>query len=205
MRQRALHSAAGTTRRAAADGRQRPVGQAPTRVESDDRTAPNAFDLPASPTPDHGLVPSGTSVTTVDDAPLSAIRSQRFAAVPVSHDVRLVDADCGVRLTATLTNQDEEPWGYRVPRGPAPFAGGRSTTADGELRLTPLDGEHDADGLFSDGALAPGESVRSTLAVSALGNETPRWPEGEHAFLQPLSVWTDEVAYDYNWQVTLLR
>lgn len=170
MHRRALHSAAETTRRAAADGRQHPDGQTPTLVESDGRTAPNALNLPASPTPDRGLVPSGTSVTTVDGAPLSAVRSQRFAAVTVCHDVRLTDTDDGVRLTATLTNHGDEPWGYRVPRGPAPFAGGRST-----------------------------------LAVSALGTENARFPEGEYAFLQPLTVWTDEVAYGYNWQVTLCR
>jgi hypothetical protein len=197
MRQRALHSAAETTVRHAAGSRGHP-DVPPSTSESDGRTTPSALGLPASPTPDRGLVPSGWAEATIDDAPLSAVRCQRFAAVPLCHDVRPAETNTGVRLTATLTNHGDEPWGYRVPRGPAPFAGGRSVTDEGLLRVRRAG---DEDGLFSDGALRPGESVHTTLSVTATGDA--RLPAGEHTFYQPLTVWTDERAYGYNWQVTL--
>lgn len=205
MRQRALHSAAGGTLsdgrgdRPDPDGRERPPPESTNR-DGTARAAPTEFGLPAAPTPDCGLVPSTTASAVVEGNPLSSIRSQRFDDVPLAHDVTSAPGERGVTLTATLVNESEDVWAYRVPRGPAPFAGGQSTAEDGDLAVTPVDG----DDLFSDGVLRPGESVRSTLSVSALSGPAARWPAGEHTFFQPLTVWTEEQTYGYNWQVTVV-
>lgn len=192
MRQRALHAAAGAT--ASEHSHHGP----PTVDEAVEDRRPTEYGLPAAPTPDRGLVPSGTVSTTVTDAPLSAVRSQRFDSVPLSHGLSVDRTARGIELTATLTNTGEQPWAYRVPRGSAPLSGGRFDCEDGELRVDCAD-----DDLFSDGVLGPGETVGSTLSVSAFGGTNGRWPRGEHTLLQPLTVWTDEATFGYNWEVTL--
>lgn len=192
MRQRALHAAAGAT---TADGH----GAPPTN-RADCQPTPDEVGLPASPTPDRGLVPTGTASTTPVDGPLAAVESQRFATVPLAHETAVSHDGTGTTLHATLTNEGEQPWAYRVPRGPAPFAGGHVADDEGDLRLHPPDD----DGLFSDGVLRPGESVRSTLALSAVGGPDARMPRGEHAFQQPLRIWTEAATYGYNWAVTVV-
>lgn len=193
MRQRALHAAAGAT---ASEHRHHASS---TGTDAVGKRTPSEYGLPAAPTPDRGLVPSGTVSETVPDAPLSAVHSQRFTAVPLSHDISVTETEAGIELTATITNTSEEPWAYRVPRGPAPLTGDRFHGADGELRVSAGEDEE----LFSDGVLAPGETVGSTLSVSALGGADGRWPRGEHTLLQPLTVWSEDAAYGYNWEVSL--
>ncbi|MEF8800475.1 MAG: hypothetical protein V5A38_06305 [Halolamina sp.] len=205
MRQRALHSAAGITLsdghegRADPDGHERRPPQS-TIGDGTTRAAPNEFGLPAAPTPDCGLVPSTTASAVVEDGPLSSLRSQRFDEVPLAHDISAAPSDRGVTLRATLTNQSQDVWAYRVPRGPAPFAGGRSTVGGRALAVTPVAGDE----LFSDGVLQPGESVGSTLTVSAVSGPAGRWPAGEHRFHQPLLVWNGKQTYGYNWQITVV-
>lgn len=195
MRQRALHAAAGATE---PDGQRAPG--APSMHRTEHHTSPSDAGLPPAPTPDRGLVPTGTATTAVADGPLAAVESQRFGTVPLRHEASLAVEETGTTLTATLTNTDEQAWAYRVPRGPAPFAGGSKEHDDGELRVRPL-GD---DTLFSDGVLAPGESVRAELSVSVLGGIGTSVPDGEYAFQQPLTVWTAEETYGYNWQLTLV-
>lgn len=198
MRQRALHSAAGVTR---PDSHEQSGGLPVDRSER--HRPPTACGLPASPTPDRGLAPTGTETTVVADGPLTAVESQRFRTVPLRHETALTLEAPGATLHATLRNTSEQAWAYRVPRGPAPFAGGRVESVESderELRVRPLSD----DGLFSDGVLGPGESVRSTLSIAAVSGVDGRLPRGEYAFQQPLRVWTAETTYGYNWQVSLV-
>jgi len=194
MRQQALHAAAGAT--ASAHRHHESASTASGHAES--RT-PSEFGLAAAPTPDRGLLPSGTVTTAVPDAPLAAVRSQRFESVPLDHDVAVDQTETGLELTAALTNTSDRAWAYRVPRGSAPLGGDRFPCSDGELRAR----AGSTDQLFSDGVLAPGEAVSSTLSVSALGGVDARWPRGEHTLLQPLTVWNEDATYGYNWEVSL--
>lgn len=157
--------------------------------------------LPTAPTPDSGLEPTESVTQRVDAGPLSALRYQEFSALTLTHAATVSAGDAGPRLIATLANESGESWAYRVPKGPAPFAGGRATVDDTEVRLTP---ETEPSPL-TDGVLRPGETLRSTLSVSALTGADPDWPEGEYRFRQPITVWTDEAAFSYNWGVTLIR
>ena len=168
----------------------------------EERPTPADAGFPASPSADSGLSPTETVTHTVDAGPLTALRYQTFAAVPHQHAATVSMDENGPRVVATLANDDDESWAYRAPRGPAPLAGGRASAddSDAELRAAPVDDE----GGFNDGVLRPGESVRSTVSVSALTGGEPGWPEGEFTFFQPLTVWTDKRAYSYNWQVTLI-
>lgn len=164
------------------------------------RLIPADAGLPASPTPNSGLEPTESVTHRVDAGPVSALRYQEFADLPLKHVATVSTGEAGPRVIATLADEGGESWAYRVPRGPAPFAGGRATVGDDELRASPADEPSP----FTDGVLRPGESVRSTVSVSALSGAEPGWPEGEYTFLQPLTVWTDERAYSYNWRVTLI-
>jgi hypothetical protein len=169
---------------------------------TEERPTPADVGFPASPSPDSGLSPTETVTHRVDAGPLTALRYQTFAALPHQHAATASVDENGPRVVATLANDDDESWAYRAPRGPAPLAGGRASAddTDAELRAGPA---ADDEG-FNDGVLRPGESVRSTVSVSALTGGEPDWPEGAFSFLQPLTVWTDEAAYSDNWQVTLI-
>lgn len=160
--------------------------------------SPTDADLPASPSPDSGLVPTETVSRRVNVGPVATLRHQEFSALPLRHAATVSAGEDGPRIVATLANGSAEPWGYRVPRGPAPFAGGRASGNGTELRTVPAE----ATPAVTDGVLRPGESIRSTVAVSPLPDDAG-WPDGEYAFLQPLTVWTDERAYSYNWRLAL--
>jgi len=194
MRQRALHAAAGAT---APDGHAEPAVPATNRAERN--PTPSEFGLPACPTPDHGLVPTGTA-TTDADGPFDTVETQRFRSVPLRHEISLAVEETGPTLTATLTNTSEQPWAYRVPRGPAPFSGGRVESDAGEIRARPFED----DDLFSDGVLRSGESVSSELSLSTTSSPDARLPRGEHTLLQPIRVWNADEVYGYNWQITLV-
>ncbi|QKY21553.1 hypothetical protein B4589_014655 [Halolamina sp. CBA1230] len=169
---------------------------------AEERPIPADLDLPATPSLESGLAPTETVTRRIDAGPLTAIHYQQFADLPHQHAATTSLGESGPRVVATLANGSDESWAYRVPRGPAPFAGGRASAdgTDAELRAAPVD---ESDG-FGDGVLRPGESVRTTVSISALTGGEPGWPDGEFTFLQPVSVWADDAAYSYNWQVTLI-
>ena len=197
MDQRALRAADPSAR----------VDERPTPADAGLPASPDEVRLPEgrspSPSPASGLAPTETVTRRVDAGPLTALRYQKFADLPHQHAATVSMADSGPRVVATLANGSDESWAYRAPRGSAPFAGGRASADDTDAELHAAPAKESAG--FTDGVLRPGESIRSTVAVSALTGGEPGWPEGEFTFLQPLTVWTDEAAYSYNWQVTLIR
>ncbi|GAB7095576.1 hypothetical protein JCM30237_27300 [Halolamina litorea] len=153
----------------------------------------------ASTALDSGLEPTESVTRRVDADPVTALRYQEFGALPLTHVATVSTGDAGPRVIATLANDSGETWAYRVPKGPAPFAGGRATLGDAEVRLAP----DEEPAPLTDGVLHPGESIHSAVSASALTGAEPGWPEGEYRFQQPLTVWTDERAHSYNWRVTL--
>jgi len=165
----------------------------PSRVRPEGETPSTA------PTRESGLEPTESVTRRVDAGPIAALRYQEFAGLPLTHIASATAGETGPKVTATLANESNETWAYRVPRGPAPFAGGRASDGTGELRLAP-EAEPAA---VTDGVLRPGESVRSAVTASALTGAESGWPEGEFRFGQPLTVWTDDEAFSYHWRVTL--
>lgn len=170
-------------------------------ADADSGSPPTPVDagLPAAPTPESGLEPTESVTRRVDAGPIAGLRYQEFADIPLTHVATASTGEAGPHVVATLANESSESWAYRVPRGPAPFAGGRAGDGDAELRLAP----EEEPAPVTDGVLRPGESIRSTVTASAFTGAEPCWPEGEFRFSQPLAVWTDDESLSYHWSVTL--
>lgn len=210
MRRRALLSALATTAAGCSAGSKGPTTS--TRSSGATETEP----LPVSPTPDRGLEPSGTVSRSVDVGPFSELRVQRFDDIPLAHRIALREGEYAPRVRASLGNDGDRQWAYRVGHEPAPFPGGRAERASGGAAIgaavtDPVasdegcpTGEILLRSLAESEVLEPGESVRSDVQLFNVEGNDSCWPAGEYAFEQPLTVWTRDTAYEYTWRFELV-